>query len=261
MEYPLSNAGQRLGAAALDLIVLALYVFLMILFIIKIIGYQLFEGDPNFLIFFLIYLPALLYHPVIEYLWNGQTIGKFLLKMKVVRIDGTSASLGDFMLRWFIRIIDVKLGFLFIFFLPSNPSSSLQEVIIGYVIFFMVFPVPIVGMISIAVSKFRQRLGDRVANTVVIKKMRKFSLDETILQTAKDDYEPRYKNVLELSDKDIYIIKQVIEDFRKARDYKNVIEVAAKAREILKIDDELKDVALLETLLKDYNHLGRKDKK
>ncbi len=260
LEYALGNVGQRLVAALLDLLVMALYLFIANFFLSKIIGYELFKTDPSILSFFLVSLPILLYQPVIEYFWNGQTIGKYLLKLRVVRIDGTSASLGDFILRWIVRTIDVKLGFIFIFFAPSTPTSSIEETFLVFFIFFMIVPFPIVGILSMSFSKFRQRLGDRVANTVVIKKMRKFSLDDTILKTTKQDYIPTYKNVLQLSDKDIYVIKQVLENFQKTRDYKNVIEIASKAREILNISDGTKDVKLLQTLLDDYNFLGRKDK-
>ena len=69
----------------------------------------------------------------------GKTIGKALVGIKVVAEDGSKASGGSVAVRTVLRIVDA---------LP-----------ILYV----------VGLISIAVSGKDQRVGDRVANTLVVK--------------------------------------------------------------------------------------------
>lgn len=259
LAYNIGNIGQRFAAAFLDLLLMLLYFWFMQFILSRIFSFDLFEGDPNILAFFIVSLPIIFYQPVIEYLWNGKTVGKRLLNLKVVRNDGTAASLGDYVLRWVLRPIDVKLGFLFIFFAPSTPTSSWEQSFMFLFAIFMVIPFPVVGIISMAVSKQCQRIGDRVANTVVIKKSKKYSLEDTILQTTQQNYEPRYKNVLQLSDKDINIIKNVLENFEKTRDYTNIMKIASKAREILNIQDDEKDLPFLKTLIKDYNYLGRKE--
>jgi len=83
-------------------------------------------------------LIGLLYFVLLEGL-TGATIGKRLLKIKVVRQDGAPCGIGPALMRTILRIIDV-LPFLYI-----------------------------IGMILIARSPLKQRLGDRVAKTIVVK--------------------------------------------------------------------------------------------
>jgi uncharacterized RDD family membrane protein YckC len=83
-------------------------------------------------------LVALAYFVVLEKVWGG-TLGKKALGMVVVMEDGTPISWGPSLLRNILRIID---GFLFY----------------------------LVGVIFVWTSPRKQRLGDRVGKTVVVKK-------------------------------------------------------------------------------------------
>lgn len=116
---------------------------------------------------------------------------------------------------------------------------------------------PIVGLAFMVSTKSNQRLGDMVANTIVIRLTQTYSLEDTILKLTEEDYEPRFKNVLQLKDKDIYIIKKVLTDQKANGDYSKVNELAVKAKGILGIEDEILPLELLKTLIKDYNHLAR----
>lgn len=257
LEYPLGNIGHRIVAAILDLLVAGLYIWLAQYAFNVLLDIHLFKNDINILFFLIIILPVLIYMPAIEYFWNGRTIGKYLLKLKVVRVDGTSPSLGDYILRWLIRTIDVKLGFLFIFFIPRSPSSNIQEVFIIWTIILLIIPLPVVGIISMAISETCQRIGDRVANTVVIRNKQPFSLDDTILKATEEKYQPRFPNVLKLSDRDIYIIKNVLDNLEETGDHKPIWQVGEKAKKVLEIKEDIKPLILLKTIVKDYNHLAR----
>ena len=261
LEFPVANVGQRILAALLDLIFCVIYFFFARWVLEGLTNSIVLEGDAPILQYFILILPPFTYLPICEYLWNGKTLGKAILKMQVIRSDGTAPSLGDIILRWLIRTVDVKLGFLLIFFIPKTPSSDIESLLYVYLIIFMVIPLPIVGIISMATSPTGQRLGDRLANTVVIQSKRLFSLDDTILKATEETYEPRYRNVLKLRDKDIHIIKQTIEDAEKSKNYGNVGKLAEKAREILEIRDDTRPLILLKTLLKDYNHLAKENDK
>ena len=257
LDYQLGNVGQRVVAGLLDLILVILYIILTNWVMAEISTVRFFEDDPDILFFFILVLPVMLYLPVSEYLWNGRTVGKAILRMRVVRIDGSNPSLGDIVLRWLLRTIDVKLGFLMIFFVPSTPTSDAEQLFLIRVIILMIIPLPIVGIVSMALSSTCQRIGDRVANTTVIISKRPYSLDDTILKTTEDDYEPVYPNVLKLRDKDIYIIKNALDHLDKTGDYGHIGQLGAKAKEILEIEDDIKPLFLLRTLIKDYNHLSR----
>jgi uncharacterized RDD family membrane protein YckC len=86
-------------------------------------------------------LIGFLYFIVLEGV-QGATLGKMAMKIRVVREDGSPCGLGPSIVRNILRIVDV-LPFLYI-----------------------------VGMILIARSDQKQRLGDRVAKTVVVKTTR-----------------------------------------------------------------------------------------
>ncbi|MEQ9232259.1 MAG: RDD family protein [Cyclobacteriaceae bacterium] len=257
LEFPVGNVGQRILAAFLDLVVCGLYVFIARWIFLGLAGIELFNDNPTLLFYAVIVLPVLLYLPFIEYLWNGKTIGKAALKLQVIRADGSAPSLGDIILRWLVRTVDVKLGFLLIFFVPRVPSSESESMFMAWAAILTILPLPIVGIISMATSPIGQRLGDRLANTVVIQSKRIFSLDDTILKATEETYIPTYSNVLNLRDKDIYIIKNTIEQAENSHQYANVKKLADKAREVLNITDDTRPLILLKTLVKDYNHLAR----
>lgn len=257
LEFPVANIGQRILAAFLDLIICVVYVIFARWAFLGLTGIELFEDNPGIFFYLLVLFPALTYLPFIEYLWNGKTLGKAALKLQVIRSDGSAPSLGDIILRWLVRTVDVKLGFLLIFFIPRTPSNAAEETFMMYAILFLILPLPIVGIISMANSPTAQRLGDRLANTVVIQTKRIFSLDDTILKGTEKDYVPVYPSVMNLSDKDIYIIKKTVEDAETSKSYASVGKLAVKARELLDISDDTRPLILLKTLLKDYNHLTK----
>jgi len=78
------------------------------------------------------------YFNFFEWLWNGQTPGKRLLHLRVIKVDGSPVSVVDVMLRNLSRPIDT-LG-----------------------------PMGLIGLLMIFVSRKAQRLGDLMARTLVI---------------------------------------------------------------------------------------------
>lgn len=92
------------------------------------------------LIIFLIFAG---YFIIFEWLWNGQTPGKRLMKLRVIREDGRPITLWEAVARNLLRIFDAIPGF--------------------------VIPVYSLGLISIFLSSRDQRFGDMFAGTVVIR--------------------------------------------------------------------------------------------
>ena len=78
------------------------------------------------------------YFNLFEWLWNGQTPGKRLLHLRVIKVDGTPVSWIDVLLRNLSRPIDT----------------------FG--------PMGLIGLLMIFVSRKAQRLGDLMARTLVI---------------------------------------------------------------------------------------------
>lgn len=129
--------GPRLVAQVVDTVVL-IVLFLLVGFALS--GSFTFEyqGEAAYPFLSAYGLIVLLYFAILEGTM-GATFGKKLVKIKVVREDGSSCGIRPAFVRTLLRIID-GLPFLYI-----------------------------IGMVLIARSDKKQRLGDRLAKTVVVK--------------------------------------------------------------------------------------------
>jgi hypothetical protein len=152
-------------------------------------------------------------------------MGKRIMKIKVVNIDGYQASIYDYMVRWFFRIVDL------------NIASG------------------IVALITIATSKKSQRLGDMTAGTSVITLKNNVNISHTILEDLEDDYEPSYPNVIKLSDNDARIIKETYTRAKASRDFETLSKLRQKVKEVIKLKEcNQNDIQFIDTVLKDYNY-------
>jgi hypothetical protein len=105
-------------------------------------------------------------------------------------------------------------------------------------------------------GKKTQRLGDLAAGTLVIKTRVQSSISNTVFFELEDSYQPRYTNVLRLSDRDMNIIKTILDTSRKQNNYSLAERTSDKIRSALNISDYQDPVEFLETILKDYNYLS-----
>ncbi|WP_242132076.1 RDD family protein [Aestuariivivens marinum] len=168
--------------------------------------------------------PVMFYTLALESLLDGQTIGKRVLKIRVVKIDGYQASLADYVIRWFFRIVDIY--------------------VFG------------IGFFVILFNKKQQRLGDMAAGTAVIALKDKVNISHTILEELKLDYVPTYPNVIRLSDNDARIIKDTFTAAKLAKDYSTLIKLRNKLVEVVNIKDikQKTDIEFIDVILKDYNY-------
>ncbi|WP_339917770.1 RDD family protein [Yeosuana marina] len=169
-------------------------------------------------------LPVMFYTFALESFLQGQTLGKRVLKIRVVKIDGYQASISDYAVRWFFRIVDIY--------------------VFGLGFFVMMF------------NKKTQRLGDMAAGTAVIALKDKVTINHTILEDLKEDYRPTYPNVIKLSDNDARIIKDTFTVARASRDYQTLIKLRKKLIEVVDIKEvkQKTDIDFIDTILKDYNY-------
>lgn len=201
-------------------------------------------------------LPIILYYPLLEYFFGGKTIGKGLLKIRVTNLEGKPASVSEITMRWLLRSIDVKIGLVVFIISSFFETLSVSTDLVYSLGVLMAIPLPLVGLISIIVTKNNQRLGDFAAGTIVVHDKKRVSLNETLLKSKIEDYEPVFKQVLKLRDKDIYIIKNIVEQAEKGN-HAQVLPLAEKAKKILGVETDLLPLVFLKTLLNDYNHLAQ----
>lgn len=230
INFTAASVGERILAYVIDWLIKIAYAVVVFQILFNLIGIEeWFEDADTWSIMAtvaLFYLPVIFYSLIFETLLDGQTIGKRILKIKVVKIDGYQASLADFVVRWFFRIIDL------------NIMSG------------------IVALIAIVTSPKNQRIGDMTAGTSVITLKNKVNINHTILEEIKEGYQPSYPNVIRLSDNDARIIKDTFMIAKSTKDYKTMIKLREKIKEVVEIKEvkQSNDVEFITTILKDYSY-------
>lgn len=228
INFTAASVGDRIFAQLLDILVMIAYI-VVVGFFLDITGLTTtIEAMDNWSImavYGIIYSPIMFYTIVQESLWEGQTIGKRIMKTKVIKLDGYQAGFGDYLVRWLFRLVEVFIG---------NG---------------------IIGLIAIIASQKNQRLGDMAAGTAVITLKNKVNINHTIIQDINSDYVPTYPLVIKLSDNDVRIIKETFETAITTRDYATIIKLREKVLSVTGIKNQSgNDQDFIRTLLKDYNY-------
>lgn len=227
LNYKIISVGERIVAFFIDAFILYLYAIL-VNFIGDAIGYIYEDRWTQKGLVALIFLPAMFYSLFMHSIFNGRTVGKMLLKMRVVRFDGSPVHWSNYLVRWMLRLVDIWI------FLGS------------------------IGLLTILFSERRQRLGDAAAGTVVISTKNKTKVSHTILEDVEEAYQPKFTNVTLLTDKDVRLIKETYRIARKSNDFKTMTALRVKVDSILQTKSELYDIQYLDTVLKDYNYYTQK---
>lgn len=238
INFKAAETGERILAWFIDTIIKYSYVGLIVwLFFLfadesKSIGASNFNQTDYWSIIAIVIVfgfPVIFYSLFLEVFLSGQTIGKRVVKIQVVKIDGYQAGFLDFFIRWVMRIVDV------------NMFSG------------------VVALVSIGSTKNHQRLGGIASGTAVISKKSKINIDHTILQEVKEDYVPTYLSVIKLSDNDVRIVKENYERCKKQGDHKTIIKIKEKVVKV--IGEEPKATAtaskFIETVILDYNYFTK----
>lgn len=220
INFTAGGAGERLLAFIIDMVIkIAYYVFLNQVFG----AFQFEDSWSQIAMDVILSFPVVFYTLGQEIFMDGQTLGKKIMGIKVVKIDGYQASLADYVVRWFFRIVDV-----YIFGL---------------------------GFFVMLVNKQNQRIGDMAAGTAVINLRSSVNISHTILEELRSDYKPTYPNVIRLTDNDVRIIKETFNIARKNADYKTLIQLRAKIMEVIGIKGfHGSDMEFIDTIVKDYNY-------
>lgn len=252
INFTAANVFQRLLAFVVDNVVKFAYLY----FAVEFFDFQLFEDTANGdtwtlrALDVLFFLPITFYSLYSEILMDGQTLGKKLLKIKVINVDGFKPSLPDYIIRWFLRIVDFNL-FTLLFVYVASLGLGNQETLLASLFIFG----KLVGFLLILFTKQSQRFGDIIANTIVIATKDDVQFSQTILENIKDSYVPKYPNVIKLSDNDARIIKETFKVAAKNNDYKTLIKLRTKILEVTAIKSvHNSDKEFIDTILKDYNY-------
>lgn len=218
IEHDKAGVGNRVLAFMIDLAILILASMA--------IGYTMDQigWSEKQWINILFYFPVFFYDLYMEILNNGQSVGKMIMNLRVVRLDGTAPTIGGFILRWILKPIDVML------------SGS-------------------IAIISIALTQNGQRLGDLAAGTTVVKLRKTEKVNRLqLVEKMKEDYEPQFPEVKALTDKEVNLIKDCL---RMQADHTNsrpVLMMSEKVKQKLDIESDMRPTQFLYTILRDHTY-------
>lgn len=235
INFNIASIGERMLAFIIDLLIKVAYaiIALYLFFNVFDLGHLLNGLDQWSImaIYIAITFPIYIYPVVLESLMEGQTPGKKVMKIRVVKIDGYQASFGDYLIRWVFRLIDTSFA-------------------------------GVIGLISMIVSKNNQRLGDIASGTAVISLKNSVNISHTILENIHEDYIPSFPQVIALSDNDMRIIKDNYTKALKIDDRQIISKLSDKIKSILKLEvdpTKMTERQFINIIIKDYNYYTGKD--
>lgn len=195
--------------------------------------------------------PIFFYHFAMEILLNGQSLGKKIMQLRVVNENGGRAGVSQLFIRWILR--DIWFLLLLLMGLGKIYSGENTQAII---LVFSVTGFFITDIILVVASKKGQRLGDLMAKTILIRTQTKGDIEDTVFIEVADSYVPSYPQIMQLSDRDINSIKNILDTARRKGDYHMAESAASKIKAHLKIESGMPPFDFLDLLLKDYNFLS-----
>lgn len=220
IEYEIAGIGDRFVAAMLDYIVIISYIIALNMLT------QFLEIDGSYMLgMALVFLPAGFYHLVCELAFNGQSIGKKRMNIRVVKLDGSQVRFGDYLLRWLFRLVDVMIS-----------TGG-------------------VAVMTIVLNGKGQRLGDMAAGTTVISLKKNTDLSDTLFVDIEEGYEITFQEVNKLNDSDISTIKEVMNQAQKMEHNQVMIVLFEKLKTLLEIETDMPPRVFLDTLVRDYHCL------
>ena len=220
IDYEVAGLGERIGAFLLDGLLQLAWLLVLLYINVEVQTLPIYVNV-------LLALPVFLYHLLCEVFFNGQSLAKKQLNLKVVRLDGTSPNLGSYLLRWILRPVD--------FLLYGS-----------------------IAILCILIGGKGQRLGDMAAGTTVVKYRKDtFSRMQPVYAPVEDeDHVVTFPQVSRLTDEDIALIRETLQLYRRTANGQPVQVMSDKAKELLEVETNMPPVKFLNVLLKDYQYLS-----
>jgi uncharacterized RDD family membrane protein YckC len=224
IDYPVAGLGERIAARLIDWgVFLGLYILFIILSLT--IG-TVSSGAVVSVLMFVALLSYVFYNLVCEIFMSGQSIGKRAMKIKVISLDGGQPTLGQYFIRWLFRLVDFVLTF------------------------------QVGGVLCVILSDKKQRIGDIVAGTTLIKTVQRTNFENIAFHSLPDeDYIPVFGNVHALTDRDMELVHEVIAAFHKTSQFDLLKVMSDKVAKIIAVNPPRygDEMDFLNSVIKDYN--------
>jgi uncharacterized RDD family membrane protein YckC len=220
IHYPLASVGDRILGYLLDRLILVLYTVALAALFIQV------KMEVVWVWMLTLGVPWLFFSLAFEILMDGQTPGKRAMNVKVIRLNGTPATIGDYLLRWIFSLVDF-----------SILSGA-------------------IAVIVIAAGGKGQRVGDVVAGTSVVKLIQQKEITANdIFVSPAVEYTPTFTQVIHLNERDIELIQRALEVNRDQGNSQPMMAVTERIKSLLGVQTDLPPVKFLYTVVKDFQHL------
>lgn len=222
VQFEIANIGERALAWLIDFVIII--VLSLILSLIFSVRVSLMQLSSV--------LVLVLYTPLWEALNHGQTPGKMALNLRVVKTNGEPAVFLDYLTRWSTKGLEVTICL-----------GSLA------------------ALVSF-LSKRGQRVGDVLANTVIIKNesISRLGISRLMELDKYSDYEPQFPEVTQLDESDILLLHETYTRFKKHRTpgHSEALQTLAQAvKQKLQISNKLTAEEFVKQTIKDFVILTR----
>ncbi|MBT9189653.1 RDD family protein [Zobellia russellii] len=215
-----AHLGDRMLAYMIDSFIILAYTIIMIMALLSL---DIDFGDM-WALYMLISLPAFLYYVLLETFMNGQTVGKTVMKIRVVKLDGSKPGFSSYFVRWILRIIDVVLT-----------SGG-------------------VAVLTILIRGNGQRVGDIAAGTTVISEKKRVSLKDTLLRDLPEDYKPQFPQVTIFKDREMQTIKEFYDSAKRNGNHNVIVSLSDQIKKVTSITTDMKPLDFVDRIIKDYSY-------
>lgn len=215
-----AHLGERMIAYIIDSFIIVVYVVLTILLLVTMDV----EFEDQWAFYMVLNLPAFLYYVILETLMDGKTVGKSLVNIRVVKLDGSKPNFSSYFVRWVLRILDVALS-----------SGG-------------------VAVLTILLRGKGQRVGDIAAGTTVISEKKRVSVKDTLLSELPEEYAPKFPQVTVFKDREMQTIKELYTAAKRNGDHNVIISLSDQIKKVTGINTELKAIDFVDVIIKDYSY-------
>lgn len=215
-----AHLGDRMLAYIIDSFIIGVYFVLTILLLASL---DIEFGDM-WAVYLLLNLPAFLYYVLLETFMNGKTVGKSMMQIRVVKLDGSEPNFSSYFVRWILRIVDVALS-----------SGG-------------------IAVLTILLRGKGQRVGDIAAGTTVISEKQKITVKDTLLSNLPTDYKPKFPQVTIFKDREMQTIKELFTSAKRNGDHNVILSLSNRIKKVTEISTDLKPIEFVDVVIKDYSY-------
>ncbi len=227
LDLELAGVGTRVIAALIDYLILTSYAIAVS------IGLAVAGGMGSLGVQALAYLPVYTYFLFFEIFGDGQSVGKYAMKIRVRRLDGGAPGTVAYLLRWLLRPIDVLI------------SSGM------------------IGLVAILSTDYAQRIGDLAAGTTVVRKRQRTEIRDLSYTETDASYAVTYLQVDALSDEDIRTAQEVLNTLIESGRSTQTRTLGERTRDLLArkmgVQTDAGAIDFLRTVINDYGHVHQRE--